>query len=77
MNMTMVDVTNIAGVSLEDPVVLLGHQGDDEVTAEQLAGWCGSINYEIVSRISGSIPRTRIRSDHRPVEEGSVYRPPK
>ena len=57
MNMTMVDVTDIPGVSLEDEVVLLGRQGDESVPAEQLATWCGTIAYEIVSRIHPSLPR--------------------
>jgi alanine racemase len=57
MNMCMVDVTDIPGVRLEDEVVLLGRQGDERITAEQLAGWRGTIAYEIVSRIHPSLPR--------------------
>jgi alanine racemase len=57
MNMTMVDVTDVPGVKLEDEVVLLGKQGDERVSAEQLAAWCGTISYEIVSRIPPSLPR--------------------
>ena len=57
MNMCMVDVTDIPGVGLEDEVVLLGSQGNERVSAEQLAGWCGTISYEIVSRIHPSLPR--------------------
>lgn len=57
MNMCMVDVTDVPGATLEDEVVLLGRQGDESVTAEQLAAWCGTISYEIVSRIHPSLPR--------------------
>ena len=57
MNMCMVDVTDVPGVEQEDEVVLLGSQGDERVTAEQLAQWCGTISYEIVSRIHPSLPR--------------------
>ena len=57
MNMCMVDVTDVPGAALEDEVVLLGGQGDESVTAEQLAAWCGTISYEIVSRIHPSLPR--------------------
>jgi alanine racemase len=57
MNMCMADVTDIPGVAVEDEVVLLGSQGDERVSAEQLAGWCGTISYEIVSRIHPSLPR--------------------
>jgi len=31
--------------------------GDEVVTAEQLAAWCGTISYEIVSRIHPALPR--------------------
>lgn len=57
MNMCMVDVTDVPGVALEDEVVLLGRQGDERITAEQLAAWCGTISYEIVSRIHPSVRR--------------------
>jgi alanine racemase len=57
MNMCMVDVTDIPGVELEDEVVLLGRQMDERLSAEQLAQWCGTISYEIVSRIHPSLPR--------------------
>jgi alanine racemase len=57
MNICMVDVTDIPGVEVEDEVVLLGTQGDERVSAEQLAAWCGTISYEIVSRIHPGLPR--------------------
>ncbi len=57
MNMITVDVTDIPGVKLEDEVVLLGNQGKETITAEFLASLCGTINYEIVSRINPLIPR--------------------
>ncbi|HEX4824598.1 MAG TPA: alanine racemase [Candidatus Polarisedimenticolaceae bacterium] len=60
MNMCMVDVTDIPSASLEDEVVLLGKQGDEKLTAEQLAAWCGTISYEIVSRIHPSLPRVLV-----------------
>jgi alanine racemase len=63
MNMTMVDVTDIPGVALEDEVVLLGRQGEERVGAEQLAAWCGTIAYEIVSRIHPDLPRVVVGQD--------------
>jgi alanine racemase len=57
MNMFMVDVTDIPGVEQEDEVVLLGRQGDEQVTAEQLAAWCGTISYEILARVQPTFPR--------------------
>lgn len=57
MNLTMVDVTDIPGVSLEDEVVLLGRQGEEQITAEQMASWAQTINYEIVTRADPHAPR--------------------
>lgn len=57
MNIIMVDVTDGPAPALEDEVVLLGAQGDARITAEQLAGWAGTINYEIVARVSTHLPR--------------------
>ena len=62
MNMCMVDVSDIPGAALEDEVVLLGAQGEERITAEQLAGWCGTIAYEIVSRVHPALPRVVV--DH-------------
>jgi alanine racemase len=57
MNMTMVDVTDVPEVSARDEVVLLGTQGEERISAEQIASWCATIPYEIVSRIHPSLPR--------------------
>ncbi len=57
MNLTMVDITDIPDVQLEDEVVLLGSQGNDAVSADYLANLIGTINYEIVTRINWQIPR--------------------
>lgn len=57
MNMIMVDVTDIEDVKLEDEVVLIGSQGKERISAEYLASLCGTINYEIVTRINPLIPR--------------------
>jgi len=57
MNMALVDVTHVSGVSERDEVVLLGASGDERVRAEDLAAICGTIHYEITTRISERIPR--------------------
>jgi alanine racemase len=54
MNMTMVDVTDIAGVAIGDEVVLLG----DGVTADDHARWCGTIPYEILCGIRAKFVQT-------------------
>jgi alanine racemase len=62
MNMCMVDVTDVPGVALEDEVVLLGRQGDERISAEQIAGWCSTISYEVVARIHPTLRRVVVRS---------------
>lgn len=57
MNIMMADVTDISDVFPEDEVVLLGRQGDETISAERLAAWIGTINYEVTTRINERIPR--------------------
>ena len=57
MNMIIVDVTDLPKVELEDEVVLLGRQGKEEISAEDLAQKIGTINYEVVTRINPLILR--------------------
>jgi alanine racemase len=57
MNLTMIDVTDIERVSLENEVVLLGTWDGETISAETLAGWASTINYEIVTRISPALQR--------------------
>jgi alanine racemase len=40
-----------------DEVVLIGRQGDERITADEIAASIETINYEIVTRISSRIPR--------------------
>jgi alanine racemase len=57
MNFIMVDTTDIPEVKLEDRVTLLGKDGREKITADQMAVLAGTINYEIVTRINPLIPR--------------------
>ncbi len=57
MNLIMIDLTDIPQSCLEDEVVLLGKDGDEIISAEMMAEWAGTINYEIVTRISPFLPR--------------------
>ncbi len=57
MNLTVVDLTKIPGVEVNDEVVLVGKQGQDEIDVDELAEKCNTINYEIVTKIAESIPR--------------------
>ena len=57
MNMIMVDVTDIPDVKVEDEVVLLGSQGEESISAEQMGDLMGTINYEVTTRINERITR--------------------
>lgn len=48
MNMTLVDVTDFNSVQVGDEVVLLGRQGAEWITADDIALWMGTISYEVL-----------------------------
>ncbi len=60
MNMFVVDVSSIKEVWPGDEVVLLGKEGNSEITAEEIAKEMNSINYEVIAKISPLIPRVII-----------------
>jgi len=57
MDLTMIDVGHIPDVALEDEVVILGRQGNQEITADEIAGHVGTINYEIVSSLTSRVSK--------------------
>ena len=59
MDQVMVDVGNLK-VKLGDEVVLIGKQGKNKITAEELANLSGTIPYEIVCGLGSRIPRVYI-----------------
>ncbi len=58
MNMMMVDVTRIDGVGKGDEVVLIGRQGEAEVSVASFSEFSNQLNYELLTRLSESISRT-------------------
>ena len=57
MDQTMLDVTDIPGVSEGDVVTVFGKDGDAFVSADEVAFLAGTINYEIVCAVSRRVPR--------------------
>lgn len=57
MDYAMVDVTDIPGVRRGDAVVLIGAQGAEAISAEEVAAWLGAITYEVVTGILPRVPR--------------------
>jgi alanine racemase len=61
MDMSLVDVTALRGrVALGEQAVIIGRQGQEEVTADELAARLDTINYEVVTRIGHRVPRVAV-----------------
>lgn len=58
MDLTMIDVSRVpADVVVGDEVVLIGRQGREEISADDVAETLGTINYEVVAALAGRVPR--------------------
>ena len=60
MDQTLIDVTNVPGVEIDDQVMLLGWDKPNselKITAEDLARIAGTLSYEVTCGISGRVPR--------------------
>jgi alanine racemase len=61
MDMSLVDITALGGrVALGDEAVVIGRQGGEEVTADELAQKLDTINYEVVTRLGHRVPRVMV-----------------
>lgn len=63
MDQFMVDITDIPEARENDRVVLLGRDGDEVITAEQLGELSGRFNYELVCDLSMRVPRVFTRGN--------------
>lgn len=61
MDQTMIDVTDIPEAAAGDEVVLIGRQGNAEISAEEVGARLGTNNYETVTTISARVPRKYMR----------------
>ena len=57
MNMMTIDVTDVENVKKEDEVVLIGNQGELNVSVASFSDFSNQLNYELLTRISKTIPR--------------------
>jgi alanine racemase len=60
MDLTLIDVTNVSGVEVDDQVTLLGWNADLKIVAEDLARIVGTLSYEVTCGISERVPRVYI-----------------
>ncbi|HEY8490245.1 MAG TPA: alanine racemase [Dehalococcoidia bacterium] len=75
MDQTTIDITDVPGVQEGDEVVFIGTQGEEVVTADELAALCDTISYEILTGISARVPRVYLRQG-RVVAVQSLVQPP-
>ena len=70
MDQFMCDVTDIEGVRAGDRVTLIGKDGSEQITADDIGELTGTIGYEIVCGISERVPRAIFRGG----ENTGVYK---
>ena len=61
MDMCMVDLSDIPDVAVDDEVVIIGRQGEEEISADEVAELCDTISYEILCGISARVSRLYLR----------------
>ena len=60
MDQMMVDITDIPGVEIEDTATLIGKDGDEFISIEELSDKAGSFNYEMSCGIGKRVARVYI-----------------
>lgn len=62
MDMTMIDLSGFSRPEVGEEVVIFGRQGDSRISADDIAQWDGTLNYEVLCRISKRVVRVYMRS---------------
>jgi alanine racemase len=62
MDLTIIDVTDVAEVTTGDEVAIIGSQGANRISAEDIARIIGTISYEVTCRVSERVPRVYVNS---------------
>jgi alanine racemase len=57
MDQMLVDVSSIGNVGIGDEVTLIGAQGNDVIGVSEVAAWCGTIPWEVLTNITYRVPR--------------------
>ncbi|OGD50405.1 hypothetical protein A2608_03580 [Candidatus Azambacteria bacterium RIFOXYD1_FULL_44_10] len=57
MDMVVADISKIPGIKMGDEVIIIGKQGKEKITPEDIAQKIGTINYEVITRINPLIKR--------------------
>jgi alanine racemase len=62
MDMTMIDLSGFDDPASGEEVVIFGRQGEEDISVDDLAEWDGSLNYEVLCRISKRVVRIYMKS---------------
>jgi alanine racemase len=57
MDMTVVDLSEVPGAAVGDVATLIGRDGEEEITVDQVAARVGTISYEILTGLGSRLPR--------------------
>jgi alanine racemase len=60
MDLMMIDVSHIPDATVGDEVVLMGRQGDDEISCAELAEKADTITWEIITRVGSRVRRVYV-----------------
>jgi alanine racemase len=61
MDQTIVDISRAGQVSIGDEAIVIGDQGVCEISADDIAAWAGTINYEVACNLGNRLPRVFIK----------------
>lgn len=64
MDMTTVDLSGVPDARHGDVATVIGTDGGEEITVDEVAERCGTISYEILTRLSGRLPRVYLDGEH-------------
>lgn len=62
MDLTMLDVGRVPDVRVEDEVVVIGRQGRESISADDVARAVGTINYEVVTALTARVARVHLKA---------------
>ena len=60
MDLMMIDVSEIAEATVGDEVVLMGRQGQEEISATEVADRADTITWEVITRIGSRVRRVYV-----------------
>jgi len=63
MDGLMIDVGRIDGVTADDEFVLIGEQGGERITADEVAGQRRTISYEVTTALRSRLPRLHLGAE--------------